>query len=149
VVRQARAFRGRPIPVARVEPLSIPPGIRARHYVPAGAGPALLLYFHGGGFVAGDLGGPVAVGGDSAGANLAAGVSLLADAKPTFQLLFYPWLDLSAKRASYRLFGDGFFLTEQQLDWYRDQYLATPDDALDPRCSPLLDAAGALRMALA
>jgi acetyl esterase len=61
----------------------------------------------------------LAVGGDSAGGNLATGVARLAAADaqpaPAFQLLFYPWLDLSAKRESYRLFGD----------------------AIDPRCSPL------------
>ncbi len=84
----------------------------------------------------------VAVGGDSAGGNLAAGVARLAVADggrtPAFQLLFYPWLDLSRKRDSYRLFGDGFYLTERELDWYKDHYVAEPGDALDPRCSPLL-----------
>ncbi len=84
----------------------------------------------------------VAVAGDSAGGNLAAGVALLTAAgdgpAPAFQLLFYPWLDLSRKRSSYGLFGDGFLLTESALDWYRDHYLAAPQQALDPRCSPLL-----------
>ena len=65
----------------------------------------------------------VAVGGDSAGGNLAAGVACLAasrgDPAPAFQLLFYPWLDLSRKRASYDLFGDGFYLTERELDRYK------------------------------
>jgi acetyl esterase len=83
----------------------------------------------------------VAVGGDSAGGNLAAGVARLAaadDRAPVFQLLFYPWLDLSSKRASYRLFGDGFYLTEGHLDWYKHHYLLEESAALDPRCSPLL-----------
>jgi acetyl esterase len=84
----------------------------------------------------------VAVGGDSAGGNLAAGVARLAAADggpaPAFQLLFYPWLDLSRKRDSYRLFGDGFYLTEPELDWYKGQYVAKAAHALDPRCSPLL-----------
>ena len=57
---------------------------------------------------------------------------------PAFQLLFYPWLDLSRKRASYDLFGDGFYLTERELDWYRGHYVTQETDALDPRCSPLL-----------
>jgi acetyl esterase len=94
---------------------------------------------------ASELGGDaarVAVGGDSAGGNLAAGVALLTAAAggptPAFQLLFYPWLDLSSKRDSYRLFGDEFFITERALDWYKSQYLSDPDQALDPRCSPLL-----------
>jgi acetyl esterase/lipase len=79
----------------------------------------------------------VAVGG-----NLAAGVARLAAAddgpEPAFQLLFYPWLDLSSKRESYRLFGEEFFLTERELDWYAHHYLAEAGDALDARCSPLL-----------
>jgi acetyl esterase/lipase len=80
----------------------------------------------------------VAVGGDSAGGNLAAGLAqaLRGDEGPAFQLLFYPWLDLSAKRHSYRLFGEGFFLTEAQLDWYRALYLGPKGDAFDPMCSP-------------
>ncbi len=84
----------------------------------------------------------IAVAGDSAGGNLAAGVARLARADggpaPAFQLLFYPWLDLSRKRDSYRLFGEGFYLTERELDWYKSHYVTEPDDALDPRCSPLL-----------
>lgn len=84
----------------------------------------------------------VAVGGDSAGGNLAAGVACLAagdgGGAPVFQLLFYPWLDLSRKRASYALFSDGFYLTERELDWYKGHYVTLEADALDPRCSPLL-----------
>ena len=42
------------------------------------------------------------------------------------------------KRASYDLFGDGFYLTERELDWYRGHYVTREADVLDPRCSPLL-----------
>lgn len=84
----------------------------------------------------------IAVGGDSAGGNLAAGVARLTavagERGPAFQLLFYPWVDLSSKRHSYRLFGDGFYLTESDLDWYKDRYIASESDVLDPRCSPAL-----------
>jgi acetyl esterase len=84
----------------------------------------------------------VAVGGDSAGGNLAAVAARLTSRGdgpgPAFQLLIYPVTDLSRKRRSYELFRDGFFLTERQMDWYREQYLAAPGDALDPRASPLL-----------
>jgi acetyl esterase len=84
----------------------------------------------------------VAVGGDSAGGNLAAGVACLAAGHgvraPAFQLLFYPWLDLSRKRSSYGLFGNGFYLTEGELDWYKRHYVRQETDTLDPRCSPLL-----------
>jgi acetyl esterase len=82
----------------------------------------------------------VAVGGDSAGGNLAAVVAqaMRGGEGPAFQLLFYPWLDLSARRDSYRLFGQGFFLTEAQIDWYRAHYLGHDGEASDPRCSPAL-----------
>src|SRR5205085_11907658 len=76
--------------------------------------------------------------GDRAGGTLAAGVApaVRGSVGPAFQLLFYPWLDLSAQRDSYRLFGEGFFLTEAQLAWYRTHYLGPDGDAWDPRCSP-------------
>jgi acetyl esterase len=45
---------------------------------------------------------------------------------------------MSRKHDSVRLFSRGYFLTEDQIDWYRDHYLAAPNDALDPRASPLL-----------
>jgi len=82
----------------------------------------------------------VAVGGDSAGGNLAAVVCQLRTAaeRPAFQLLFYPATDMSRKHRSVGLFARGYYLTEAQIDWYRDQYLAAPSDALDPRASPLL-----------
>ena len=34
-------------------------------------------------------------------------------------------------------FAEGFFLTEKQMDWYRDHYLGS-HPATDPRVSPLL-----------
>ncbi len=84
----------------------------------------------------------VGVGGDSAGGNLAAGVALCSARDghhaPAFQLLIYPWLDLSRKRRSYELFGRGFYLTESDLDWYKRHYLGGGEDALDALCSPLL-----------
>lgn len=86
----------------------------------------------------------VGVAGDSAGGNLAAGVACLTandgGPAPVFQLLIYPWLDLSRKRPSYQYFRDGFYLTEAELDWYRAHYIRDERDAIDPRCSPLLTA---------
>ncbi len=86
--------------------------------------------------------GRIAVGGDSAGGNLAAAVARLMALEdgpaPAFQLLIYPVTDLSRKRESYRLFREGFFLTERQMDWYRDHYLPDPVAATDPRVSPVL-----------
>ncbi|WP_121254543.1 alpha/beta hydrolase [Nocardioides ferulae] len=89
----------------------------------------------------------IAIGGESAGGNLAAVAAVEAararrdhpDAPlPAAQLLFMPVTDLSTKHPSYRLFSDGLFLTEAQMDWYRDHYLADPAQVSDPRVSPLL-----------
>lgn len=82
----------------------------------------------------------IAVGGDSAGGNLAAVVChdlREAPVRPAFQLLFFPVTDLSRKHPSYREFAEGFFLTEKQMDWYRHHYLGDRP-ATDPRVSPLL-----------
>jgi acetyl esterase len=83
----------------------------------------------------------IAVGGDSAGGNLAAVVALAAKAgdapPPAFQLLIYPVCDYVEKRPSYELFRAGFFLTADEMDWYRDHYLTDPDAAHEWRVSPL------------
>ena len=84
----------------------------------------------------------VGVAGDSAGGNLAAVVAQLAardgGARPALQLLSYPVTDVSRKHPSYRLFADGYFLTEREMDWYRGHYLPDEGAARDPRASPLL-----------
>jgi len=82
----------------------------------------------------------IAVGGDSAGGNLSAVVSQLAEPRPALAILIYPVCDLSEKRDSYRLFGEGFFLTERNMDWYRANYLPDDEAGRDPRASPLLAA---------
>jgi acetyl esterase len=80
----------------------------------------------------------IAVGGDSAGGNLSAVVAQLADPPPALALLIYPACDFSEKRRSYELFGEGFLLTERNMDWYREHYLPDDDAARDPHASPLL-----------
>jgi acetyl esterase len=202
-VRDARAqtrsdaatFQGPKVQLEGVEQLIVAGSMRGRLYRPHGIDEpsALLVYFHGGGFVIGDLEthdnscrflanqagvsflaidyrlapehrfpaayddalaafrwarehaddlgadpARIAVGGDSAGGNLAAGVAqaFRGDGGPAFQLLFYPWLDLSTKRDSYRLFGKGFYLSEAELDWYREHYTGPGGNTADPRCSP-------------
>lgn len=83
----------------------------------------------------------IVVAGDSAGGNISAVLAQElrgAAVQPCLQLLFFPVTDLSTKHPSYAEFADGFFLTERQMDWYRDHYLADPAQALDPRASPLL-----------
>ncbi|MFN8161889.1 MAG: alpha/beta hydrolase [Solirubrobacterales bacterium] len=83
----------------------------------------------------------VGIGGDSAGGNLSAVVARLAagdQAPPAMQLLIYPVCDSTRKSRSYELFGEGFSLTEAQMDWYSGHYLPDPAEAADPRVSPLL-----------
>ena len=84
----------------------------------------------------------VAVAGDSAGGNLATVVCRVCgdenEPVPAHQVLIYPLIDFSRKRRSYELFGDGFFLTEGEMDWFRDHYLRSEADREDPRASPIL-----------
>jgi acetyl esterase len=189
------------IAMARIEPLEIPGpagALAARLYVPHGAaesGP-LLVYFHGGGWVIGDLetheapcrflaansgvrvlaidyrlapehpfpaaaedGGAayawasanagqlgadparIAVGGDSAGANLAAVAALAArDAGlslPAMQLLIYPVTVADEELPSRHTFGDGFLLTRPDMDFFEEHYLPPGSDRSDPRVSIL------------
>jgi acetyl esterase len=82
---------------------------------------------------------PLAVGGDSAGGNLAAVVALTArddEALPgaAFQLLLYPVTDLGARAASYRTFASGYLLTADGMAWFGDKYAP---DGEDWRASPL------------
>jgi len=73
----------------------------------------------------------LAVAGDGAGGNLAAGVTLLAKQRRgpriAFQLLFYPVTDAGFDTASYREFADGPWLTRAAMQSFWDAYL--PDAA--------------------
>jgi acetyl esterase len=83
----------------------------------------------------------IAVGGDSAGANLAASVCLQAmknGARPVFQLLFYPVTDMTTRRRSRDVFADGFFLTDDDMTWFVDHYCPDVGQRGDPRLSVLL-----------
>jgi acetyl esterase len=85
--------------------------------------------------------GSIAVGGDSAGGNLAAVVSQTlrgAPRSPAFQLLLYPATDATRREASHRHFRDGLMLTKDNIDWFMQSYFPTPESMLDPRGSPLL-----------
>jgi acetyl esterase len=83
----------------------------------------------------------MAVGGDSAGGNLAAVVSLLArDAgspKIAFQLLFYPATDFSMSFPSQKELEEGYLLTKHNQRWFHEQYLRGPEDKADWRVSPM------------
>ena len=85
----------------------------------------------------------IAVGGDSAGGNLAAAVTLMARDRGgpslAFQLLVYPVTDYSFDSPSYHSFGHGYTLTEAAMRWFWAQYLARPEDGRNPLASPLPD----------
>jgi acetyl esterase len=83
----------------------------------------------------------IAVGGSSAGGNLAAVVSLVArdrgGPKIAFQLLTVPVTELSSKAESHREFAEGYGLTAADMTWYGTHYVRTPADGDDPRASVL------------
>ena len=192
-----------PQPVAAVRDLAAPGplgDIPLRLYTPIGAtvGAALpaLVYFHGGGWVLGDLASHdgvcrhlanasgcavvavdyrmapehkfpsafddaaaatrfvfdnavslginpsrVAVGGDSAGGNLAAAVAVLSAQgglpRLSFQLLIYPVVDLAMTFGSYQRVTEGVLLTASSMVWFIDLYLNSPDERVDWRGSPI------------
>ncbi len=83
-----------------------------------------------------------AVGGDSAGGNLAAVVALTwrdaVQAPPLrLQLLIYPATDMRADSPSHSANGQGYLLTRDTLDYFRGHYI-DPADYKDWRASPLL-----------
>ena len=83
----------------------------------------------------------IAVGGDSAGGNLAAVVALeLRDAggpRLTMQVLIYPATDMAADTASHAKFAEGHMLTRESILWFMGNYLRGPADVADWRASPL------------
>jgi len=193
-----RAADGEPIEVGPVTDVAIPgPGgdIPARIYRPDAHGPApVLVWYHGGGWVIGDVetsdptarklcqragvvvvsvdyrlapehpapaatddawaaltwvaehigdhgGDPtlMAVGGDSAGGNLAALMAVRArdEGGPALrhQLLVYPATDLTMAHPSIEENGEGYFLTAATMRWFMDHYLSA--DPTSPAVSPL------------
>jgi acetyl esterase len=87
----------------------------------------------------------IAVGGDSAGGNLAAVVSLKCrdEAGPALalQVLVYPVTNLASfDTGSYRAFAEGYNLTRAEMEWFRASYLDRPEDGKHPHASPLLAA---------
>ena len=85
--------------------------------------------------------GQIGVGGDSAGANLATAVALMArdrDAfRPACQALIYPTLDFAFATPSYRENAEGYGLTRAEMIWFWEQYLSRTQDAESPYASPL------------
>ncbi len=85
----------------------------------------------------------IAVGGDSAGGNLSTVMCLKSrdEGGPplALQVLVYPVTNLASfDTPSYREFGEGYYLTRAEMEWFRGHYLARPEDAQHPYASPLL-----------
>ncbi len=185
-LRQAAVLAGTPPTVARVENLVLAGYLRARQYWPiTDAALPLLVYFHGGRFISGDLeshdpicrtlalaancrvlavdyrlapehrfpaaaedarlavewalgqGIAVAVAGDSAGANLAAGAALgHRGAALRSQVLIYPMIDATCSEPSYEEFAEGYGpgAVDMKRGWR--EYLPEGTDPRDPLASP-------------
>ncbi|NQV23872.1 MAG: alpha/beta hydrolase [Rhodopirellula sp.] len=83
----------------------------------------------------------IAVGGDSAGGNLAAVVSLMDRDRRTshvaYQVLIYPITDSNLETPSYIENGEGYFLTTERMAWFWDLYLNDPSESVNPYAAPL------------
>jgi acetyl esterase len=199
---RARWLQGSPAPVARIEEMTIPgPAgeIPLRVYWPEENGVLpVVVYYHGGGWVIGDLDtsdslcrllangasavvvsvdyrlapehrfpaavddsyaalqwvsgsaaslnadpSRIAVGGSSAGGNLAAAVALMARDRGgpglSYQVLIYPATNLfELNTESHRNFADGYGLTREHIEFFRDSYVPEARDRRNPYASPLL-----------
>lgn len=81
----------------------------------------------------------IAVGGDSAGGNLAAVVAQETRVPLAHQMLIYPVVDSRMDYSSYEENAEGYFLTTSSMEWFTDHYLSGDEGAVDdPRVSPLL-----------
>jgi len=83
----------------------------------------------------------VAVGGDSAGGNLAASVALRSADRGrshlVYQLLLYPITNHDFETKSYQENAQGYMLTRRGMQWYWDHYLERDIDGRHPYASPL------------
>jgi len=85
----------------------------------------------------------LAVGGDSAGGNLATVVALRCrdNSGPALagQVMIYPVTDASSLQSqSHREWGEGYLLTTAGLKWLYGHYVASPELLFHPEVSPLL-----------
>ena len=84
----------------------------------------------------------LAVGGDSAGGNLAAVTAISARDRGgpqlRLQLLAYPAVGAWPDTQSHQKYGEGHLLTRNNVDWFQDCYVRSPEDRMDWRFAPLL-----------
>ncbi|MFT3776007.1 MAG: alpha/beta hydrolase [Minicystis sp.] len=134
------AFCRRLALAARCRVVSVDYRLGPEHRAPAAAVDALAA-FRWVAQRAGDLGideARIAVGGDSAGGNLAAVVAQKAreDARrPALQVLIYPGLDCTRSQLSHLTLGDGYLLTNENMTWFLDNYVGG-GDRKSPDVSP-------------
>ena len=86
----------------------------------------------------------IAIGGDSAGGNLAAVTAHLTKERKTpeicFQLLFYPSTNLGGEPTASMLENSkGYFLEQGTMEWFRDCYINSEEDKMNPLVSPSLN----------
>jgi acetyl esterase len=82
----------------------------------------------------------IVVAGDSAGGTLATVVAQAVRGEPRtpcLQWLIYPATDLGGEMPSHTSCGQGFLLTQADMEWFRGLYLNDPAEIADPRVSPL------------
>lgn len=83
----------------------------------------------------------IAVGGDSAGGNLAAAVALKARQSKSlnlvYQMLVYPVTNYQFDTESYQKYGINYFLTKRAMEWFWDQYLPDESAGREVFASPL------------
>jgi len=86
--------------------------------------------------------GRIAIGGDSAGGNIAIAVTLQCKqqqlAQPYYQVQIYPSIDYRMGYPSIEEFAEGYFLTKADKQWFRSQFLESEERASDPLVSSLL-----------
>ncbi|MTW84757.1 alpha/beta hydrolase fold domain-containing protein [Virgibacillus dakarensis] len=84
----------------------------------------------------------IAVGGDSAGGNLAAVACIIAKERKApevcHQLLLYPSTGFKEEPPSLKENAEGYFLTLESMNWFRKHYFNRDDDMLHPYASPIL-----------
>ncbi|TGL62844.1 alpha/beta hydrolase [Leptospira sarikeiensis] len=82
----------------------------------------------------------IAVGGDSAGGNLAISISTRAKKEkfplPLFQVLIYPWIDLIHERKSMEEYANGYALTRDLIRYFKYHSVPNSKDWKDPRVTP-------------